>query len=152
MTSKRGNLYKDSLYYKCFNGGCEVSHHPFFKHFGIDFYDILNDEEVNIIIESKSNFVHINYSLDYYSDINIEKLFLKQDIIDKLKLSNVNDFSIKKYLNKRYQYNLDDFAWCDVKKQLYIFNTDKSGEYVMGLQIRNFNGGVKYLTYKYDTL
>jgi len=74
---KRGNLYMDSLSYKCYNGGCGI-----FK----DMYSILKDfrliDKVNQ--DEKSDILEVLHSRKekrktYYGDIDIS-LFFEEDI------------------------------------------------------------------------
>ena len=151
---KRGNLYLDSLSYKCYNGGCGVfkSLTYFMDDFG--FSDLLTgDERSEIISIAKENNVRrrVRSTVDHfisenYKDIIISREFLKE----KLGLTECTGL-IQKYLEDRNQRVDPKFLWDQSRRNLYVLNLTADEKSVIGLQIRNMSrktGSSKYYTYK----
>jgi hypothetical protein len=150
---KRGNLYVDSLSFKCYNGGCGV-----FK----DFINFLDDhglksslsheqiEEARNTISSKKSNRRFNEKIDVfllnnYKDVLIPRKFYKE----KLKLIEVPR-PIREYLEERHQVVDEKYLYSPFKKSLHILNLTSDKEYILGLQLRNMNKDAinKYFTYK----
>lgn len=156
---KRGNLYLDTLSYKCYNGGCGI-----FK----DMYNILKDfhlldkvdakEKSDILSvlqekrESRKSF-HSEIDISLFFEEDIKKYVIPREIfMQRMKLSDVKESKIEIYLTRRNQVPDEKFAWDPVKQRLYIFNLSREGN-IIGLQFRNMqygggSGGSKYYTYK----
>lgn len=154
---KRGNLYLNTLSYKCYNGGCGI-----FK----DFYGILKDFGISNQVDSdereeifkvlhegkekrKTSYGDIDISFFFEEDIK-KYIIPRQDFMTKLKLQEVKGSKIEIYLIRRNQIPDQKFAWDPVKQRLYLFNLSREGN-ILGLQFRNMkyggSGGSKYYTY-----
>lgn len=150
---KRGNLYIDSLSFKCYNGGCGI-----FK----DLLGFLYDHELNREltieqIEEAKNTISIKKSsrrisgkidvfiLDNYKDI----LISREDYKNKLGLIEIPK-NIVEYLRRRNQPIDSRYLFSPDKNSLHILNLTSDGNYVLGLQLRNMNKWAtnKYYTYK----
>jgi hypothetical protein len=151
---KRGNLYLDSLSFKCYNGGCGI-----FRDF-IGFlrdYKLVSDltidqiEEAKVTIEAKkpskrsfSGSVDF-FLLDNYRDIIIDRNFYR----DKLNLIELPG-TLTRYLESRNQTADERYLYAPDKKSLHILNLTSDKKYIIGLQMRNMNKWAtnKYFTYK----
>ena len=153
IRKKRGNLYTESLSFKCYNGGCGV-----FK----DFINLLDDhglknmlsidqiEEVkNLIVTNKSNrrvSAKIDvFLLENYRDVLIPREYYKS----KLNLIDL-PAPLQKYLTDRNQIPDEKYLYSPYKKSIHILNLTSDGKYILGLQLRNMNKNAvnKYFTYK----
>lgn len=152
---KRGNLYLNTLTYKCYNGGCGM-----YK----DLYSMLDDFHITSKLESsekKEIFEIINEGKErrrtIYADVDISLLFdtdfdkvviKRNDFVNDFGLQNVKGSKIERYLTRRNQPLDDRFAWDPIKEKLYLFNLTNKNE-ILGLQLRNMSKhGSKYYTYK----
>ena len=150
---KRGNLYVDSLAFKCYNGGCGI-----FK----DIIGLLSDNDLNgeltldqldearhtISIKKTNRRLSAKidvFLLENYRDIIITREYYKE----KLKLIEVPR-PIKEYLNSRNQYVDERYLYCPQKKSIHILNLTSDYKNILGLQLRNMNKNAynKYFTYK----
>lgn len=151
---KRGNLYLDTMSYKCYNGGCGVfkAFNFFLDDFG--FSDLLSVDEKSGIISisrEKSARRRIRNTVDFfisenYKDVIIEREYLKES----LDLIECKDH-IGKYLEERNQKIDSKFLWDPMRRNLYILNLTADEKNIIGLQIRNMSRKVnssKYFTYK----
>lgn len=154
---KRGNLFLDSLHFKCFNGGCGVFRDvlQFFEDWGvsddisadekISVYQILQDNKVNRISLQK-----VDLDLFFEKDIN-EYLVPREDLLKRMGWTNVEGTPAIPYLLGRYQTPDKRFAWDPHRKKLILFNLDSTENLILGMQTRRMNdnsSGSKYLTYK----
>lgn len=153
---KRGNFYLDTFNYKCYNGGCGVfkNSKDFFDDFSV--YDDLTYEEKldidKIIHENKKNRVtygKMDLSMFFESDIN-EISVKRSEFMKSLRLEEVKNSKILRYIERRYQEPDSRFAWDPKYENLYLFNT-LGEDNIIGLQLRRMNsikGSPKYLTYR----
>lgn len=159
---KRGNLYTDTLTYKCYNGGCEM-------HVGLlklvkdfDVMDVMTDGEKSSARETITNFMseskqtrmqRQDLSLDMMVSTDFPKMLVRRTkLIEKLGLSEILPGTfMHTYLRNRFQTVDKKFLVDTRKNRLYILNLDRSGEMVFALQTRQFGKavvtGAKYLTY-----
>lgn len=155
---KRGNLYLDTLSYKCYNGGCSIFKDgiSFFKDFK-KYGSLSQDEKSDIFSQIQSNREkRITRYGDFdvfeildgdFSDVMVPRDFLMK----KLGLSNVYGTEVEEYIRARNQVPDDKFLWDKNYKRLFILNMTKEKK-IIGLQTRNmepkYEGASKYLTYK----
>jgi len=152
---KRGNLYLDTLTYKCYNGGCGVfkNLNQFTRDFEIQ--SMLSSDEISEIAQiSRDSTIRkkIRNSLDYffaenYKDILVDREYLK----DKLGLMELKGTYGEKWLLERNHIPDSKFLWDPSRKNLYLLNLSGDETKVLGLQIRPVakkNSGSKYYTYK----
>lgn len=157
---KRGNLYTNGLYFKCYNGGCDkyTNLEWFLRNFNCD-DELSTDEltELNIYIQEErknSEFQSTSYkeaNLQKMVDAQWDKLLIpRSELMSKLRLWDIYDTSPQGvYLSKRLQKVDNKFAWDNYRKRLFIFNLDATGEWVFGLQVMPMDG--KPTTNKYKT-
>jgi hypothetical protein len=155
---KRGNLYYSTLYFKCYNGGCEVYR---------DLLGLLSDYGVTTMTESERaaaaeiigsarDAMHEKRSVRkevaydaVLSDELLSVMVPRQRIMEQLSLRDVAEWSpAGNYLVKRCQVLDHRFAWDWKYKRIWIFNMDRN-ENVLGLQVKPFgeNSLSKYKTY-----
>lgn len=159
---KRGNFYTNWLYFKCYNAGCEkyTDFIWFLKDF--DCYDELTeDEKVSArlsIDESKKTsrlgkMRSYELNVDAMSSMDFSKALIpRADMLKACKLYDIwSNHPIGVYLEKRQQKLGNKFAWDPKKQRLFIFNLDRSGDWIFGMQTRQFGEaektGAKYKTY-----
>jgi len=156
---KRGNLYPTTLRFVCYNGGCE-------KHSDVirmaEFFNIegvISDQEktsariqINTARETMmtERIRRSDLSLEAITNTDFASILVKR--ADLMKEANLQDVHPRShtgiYLEKRFQTIDKRFAWDQRKKRLFIFNLDRTGEWIFGFQTRQFdNGPAKYLTY-----
>lgn len=155
---KRGNLFWDSLYYHCYNDGCKkhMSLVRFLKTFGFKFSQnpesrfILDFISENLQIYSKikefdfDTFpelkdLGISYS-DFYAAYYARPIEYGTDGYNYLK-------------NRLLHKHLQDFAYNEYTKKLFILNTDINREKIIGFQIRNLgNQSDRYLTFNIERI
>jgi len=152
---KRGNLYIDTLTYKCYNGGCGVfkNLNQFTRDFEIQ--SLLSTDEISEIAEiSRSSTVRkkIKNSLDYFFTENYKDILVDRDELKSaLGLTEVKGTYGEKWLLERNHIADAKFLWDPSRKNLYLLNLSGDETKVIGLQIRPVvkkNGGSKYYTYK----
>ena len=150
---KRGNLYTESLSFKCYNGGCNIFRdlYSFLRDFKLD--GLVTPDQISEIIEigktkknAKKHAGSIDvFLLEVYKDIIPTREGLKKKL-DLIELP----FAAKEYLKKRYQDPDERFLWEPRKKSMFLLNLTANGEHVLGLQIKNMNKNAtnKYYTYR----
>jgi len=150
---KRGNLYVESLSFKCYNGGCNTFRdlYGFLKDFHLD--SLINPDQISEIIEigkTKRNARKQAGSIDVflleaYKDI----IPTREDLKNKLGLIEL-PYAAREYLKKRYQNPDERFLWEPRKKSMFLLNLTADAKYVLGLQIKNMykNATTKYYTYR----
>jgi hypothetical protein len=155
---KRGNLYLDTLSFKCYNGGCSIFKDgvSLLKDFGK--INSINANERNEIsqkirdnkekrITRYGNFDVFEVLGGDYSSVLVPRDYLKS----KLYLKEVKGTSMEAYLIERNQIPDSKFLWDQKGLRLFVLNLTNDGM-IVGLQTRNmrsnYNGGSKYLTYK----
>lgn len=151
---KRGNLYLDSLTYKCYNDGCSIFRNlnTFVRDFEIR--DMLTTDEISEISEmSRSTIARkkISNSLDFYFSKNYKDILVSRQILkDKLGLWEVKGTFAETWLNDRNQIPDARFLWDNKRKNIYLLNLSGDETSVIGLQVRNIvkKYGSKYYTYK----
>lgn len=151
---KRGNLYTDTLTYKCYNGGCGIFKplNSFVRDF--DLTDTLTTDEIAEIAEiSRSSVTRkkVRNSIDYffaqnYKDILVSREYLKS----KLGLKEVKGTFAEKWLVERNHLPDEKFLWDPNRRTLYLLNLSGDETLVLGLQIRPIvkKSNSKYYTYK----
>lgn len=151
---KRGNLYLDSLTYKCYNGGCEVFRNlnTFVRDF--EMKDILTSEERQEINElSKQSLTRkkVRNSIDFFFTKNYKDILITRETLkSRLNLIEVKGTFAEKWLNQRNHAADEKFLWDPYRKNLYLLNLSGDETCVIGLQVRNIvkKSGSKYYTYK----
>jgi hypothetical protein len=150
---KRGNLYVDSLSFKCYNGGCG----KFRDLIGFLFDHELARELTHEQIEEAKNTINLKktsrrvsasvdvFILENYRDV----LVSREDYKAKLKLIEVPR-PVQEYLVQRNQTVDEKYLYDPVKRSIHILNLTSDGKFILGLQLRNMNKNAvnKYYTYK----
>lgn len=154
---KRGNLFWDTLYYHCYNGGCNV-HKPlylFFEDFNVN---ILVDDKLAIldyIKKNKSKYTNNSDVLEFDFFKKLNELSVPIDLFYKI-TDTVPAFKSKEaiqILKQRLLINkLEYFSW--KKNKLFILNLTSDKKNVIGYQIRKISNddSCKYLTYHIERL
>jgi hypothetical protein len=145
---KRGNIYTETGFFKCYNCGKGRSLEGFLK----DFKKFLTTEELLLAreinesgkIERKPIDPMMLYDVDSLNKWSIER----STIEETFNLIPLDKTKIFIYLKKRLQPDLTKFSWNGDRQQLYIFNMIPNTTRVLGYQIRNFRSTPKYLTFK----
>ena len=160
LKKKRGNMYFASYHFKCYNGGCEryTDLLSLLEDYGVAVTDDERSVMRNIIGHARERSAELR---THRNEVAFEALFdeqlkdamiNRQELMDTLGLREIESWStIGNYLTKRLQKIDKRFAWDWKYKRLFIFNTNQSGDLVLGLQTRKFEskpGANKYLTYK----
>lgn len=162
VKKKRGNLYWNTLYYHCYNGGCNI-HRPlylFFKDFGYD--NIMDIDEKLFIIDYTKKFHPLN-NLCLNNGFEIELFEKLEELAIPLnvfyKVTNTQPIDINndgyKILKERYLlHKINYFAWNPYRNALYILNLTPNKKSVIGFSIRfiNSNENKRYLTYNIEKL
>ena len=145
---KRGNIYTQSFYYKCYNCGKYRNLAGFLKDFGRG----LDIEETLLANELQENSKPVARNVDPMVLHDVESLkrlsIERSDIEDKFKLVRLDNSKIFTYMQKRCQPDMTRFSWNHDAQQLYIFHMIPGTTRVLGYQIRNFVHRPKYLTFK----
>jgi len=154
---KRGNFYLDTLTYKCYNGGCGIFKDSISLFRDFDLYNQLTVDEISEISElinenkKKKRTIYGNVDINHFFDININDILIDRNyFVNQLKLIDVTNTRIEKYLRRRSQEIDNKFAWDPKRERLFLFNLSPNNK-IIGLQIRNMNNDkkmAKYLTYK----
>jgi len=150
VSRKRGNLYLDTLYYKCYNCGKYCSIFDFLKRFDISI-SIQERELISELMKEKS--FSFKGNTDDIEGIKDFLVLTKNDFIEKLRLVNVNyNATSRTYIEKR---KIPRKWWNNIYYNYghyYILNTlkFKDEEYVIGYTQRTTNMNYRYLqrTYK----
>jgi hypothetical protein len=150
---KRGNLYLDSLSFKCYNGGCGqfrdliglLYDHELSRELTIE---QLEEAKNTITLKKSNRRISANvdvFILENYRDVLVEREVYK----NKLKLIEVPR-PVREYLTSRNQMVDEKYLYCPIKKSIHILNLTSDGKYILGLQLRNMkkNAVNKYFTYK----
>lgn len=152
---KRGNLYLDTLTYKCYNGGCGIfkNLNQFTRDFEIQ--SMLSSDEISEIAEISRNSTirkKIRNSLDYFFAENYKDILVdREEFKEKLGLIETQGTYGEKWLKERNHIADDKFLWDPYRRNLYLLNLSGDEKKILGLQIRPVvkkNGGSKYYTYK----
>lgn len=144
LSSKRGNMYLESLSYHCFNCGVHMT----LKHFLEDFKDI-STIDIESLGKMDFSYHHVEKKIKDYNIFNLNDACLldKEDLMERLGFEST--LMIEGYLRKRMQYDFKKFAFDRKSNAVIIFNLTEDGK-VMGFQKRLLNKNVtnKYLSYK----
>ena len=152
---KRGNLYTDTLTYKCYNGGCGIfkNLNQFTRDFEIN--GMLSTDEIAEIAEISRNSTirkKIRNSLDYFFSENYKDILVgREEFKQALNLLEVKGTYGEKWLIERNHVPDDKFLWDSKRRNLYLLNLSGDETKILGLQIRPIvkkNSGSKYYTYK----
>lgn len=152
---KRGNLYLDTLTYKCYNGGCGVfkNLNQFTRDF--DIQSMLSSDEISEIAEISRNSTirkKISNSLDYFFSENYKDILIdREEFKEKLGLTELKGTYGEKWLLERNHIPDSKFLWDPKRRNLYLLNLSGDETKIIGLQIRPVvkkGGGSKYYTYK----
>jgi predicted RNA-binding Zn-ribbon protein involved in translation (DUF1610 family) len=145
---KRGNIYTDSLYFKCYNCGKYRGIEGFLRDFKVE----MSADEIVLSRKIQRNSISTNKTLDPMILLDKESLIRygieREDIELKNKLIPLDRSKIFIYLKKRLQPDMSRFSWSEERQQLYIFHIIPGTTRVLGYQIRNFRSQPKYLTFK----
>jgi hypothetical protein len=165
---KRGNVYKDGMWYKCYNSPCKTL--PIWKMLE-DFHEIGNFTDDELIFmkstadisgtKSKTTTAEVQAANQLAGFIALQQYaFPRSSIMTNMLFKEVttSDF-IMDYLKKRKQIpsiygDLNHFAYDKHNNALVIMNLDVSRLNVMGLQLRYFNpkNGIRFKSYNYGDL
>lgn len=156
-TKKRGNLFWNTLFYHCYNSGCNTHKalHDFLKDFGGG--DISGGDRIEII-----NFIKLTSGTRVSAKELEFDLFikLKELSIPKVKFYEMTDsrpivkngpgYNILK--ERLLIHRLDEFAFRE--NRLFILNLTNDKKNVIGYQIRKLNvkGANKYLTFTLESM
>lgn len=147
---KRGNLYLDNKFYKCFNCQKSVPLYKFFE----DFNNIIDITDAELLFLRSQNYKlnsNKNYSFDILDTELLNKYSLDRELIkDKYKfISSSKNNQALSYLKKRNLYNYDLFDFNEEHNAIMIYNSNKDDK-VIGMVSRTLNPKFtnKYLTYK----
>ncbi len=151
---KRGNLYTDTLTYKCYNGGCGIFRNlnQFVRDF--DMQSLLSSEEIGEIAEiSRSSVARkkIRNSIDYFFTENYKDVLIPRDVFkERLGLEEVKGTYAEKWILARNHSPDVKFLWDPKRKNLYLLNLTGDDQSILGIQIRPIvkKGSSKYFTYK----
>jgi len=153
---KRGNLYWDTLYYKCYNDGCQkyTSVIDFLKNFDENIDDLKRFKLLRYIKENHVEIAHAK-SLDFEKFEILNSLGLTLDQFYKAYWArpiNKHMYRVYPYLRSRLLINrLHYFAWDPKRLRLFILNLNHRRDKVLGLQISYLGSNPKYKTAKYIT-
>jgi hypothetical protein len=144
------------MWFRCYNCDKRVDGLTFFQDYGVD---ITDSEALAIkvqLMEAAQN-KHTNraekadVSAALLGGSDFSKILVPRDeIVRAMSLWEIKPNSPQGvYLTKRRQRLDETFAWDNYRRRLFIFNTDLSGQYVFGVQTRDFaeKTANKYLTY-----
>lgn len=151
---KRGNLYLDTLTYKCYNGGCGVfkNLNQYVKDF--DIQSSLTMEEISEIAEISRSTVarkKVRNTLDYFFSENYKDiLILRNEFKNRLGLLEVKGTFAEKWILDRNHIPDSKFLWDPKRKSLYLLNLSGDDSKILGIQIRPIvrKSHSKYFTYK----
>lgn len=163
VNKKRANIYKDNpLYLVCFNEGCRSSITKLFSDFKVDI-DLAKKQEIYEYAESNIKFdrkkeIYIPSHLDKLMDINEITNFFNthpEHQISKFKPIQNNSAAYQYLKFDRLIDNFEniyeaDFRLTDKWTEKVIVILNKSGNKVLGFQIRNLKSGIKRLFKVYN--
>ena len=154
---KRGNLYVDSLSFKCYNGGCGQFRDLIGFLYDYDLSRALTVEQIeeakNTISSKKTN-RRISGKIDVFLLENYKDVIIPRDLYkEKLNLIEIPRV-VKDYLYNRNQTVDNRYLYSPDKKSLHILNLTSDSEHILGLQLRNMNKWAvnKYFTYNKDII
>jgi predicted RNA-binding Zn-ribbon protein involved in translation (DUF1610 family) len=142
---KRGNLYLDSLKYKCFNCGIYKN----IKNLFLDFNSINENEFFEYESINKFEKKKVKYNLIDF-DFLSKNLPSKNDIKNFYNFKDIETTNFKTYLNKRKIFQYENFVFDEFTKSIVILNlvNDK----VLGFSKRTTGKFKKYYIYKFSKI
>lgn len=162
---KRGNVYIKWGVFKCYNGGCEkyTTVLRMLGDFGVE--NILKEGEataLRLIVQDgmkadrvASRIRSYEMNVDAMTGTDFSKVLIRRsDIMRAAKLWEIWPTSpAGRWLEMRGQTLDTRFAWDNWKKRIFIFNLDKTGEWVFSMQTTLLDRtkatpGPKYKTYR----
>jgi len=158
--NKRGNLFWDSLFFHCYNDGCNkhINLKGFLKTFGFNFS---RNPDSKFIIDYIDNNEH-EYSnskikeFDYGSFPELQELGISfEDFYATYHARPIEkDSEGYNYLKGRLLHKqTQDFAYNEYGKKLFVLNTDVKREKIIGFQIRNLGkANDKYLSFNIERI
>jgi len=163
---KRGNIYKDGLWFKCYNSPCKTA--PVWK-FLEDFYEISNFSADEIIfLKSQADLSATSLKGDRKAAtanqlggfIGLQEYgFPRAAVMTNMMLKEVHTTDwVVDYLKSRRQLpsiygDLNHFAYDRHNNALVIMNLDITRTKVMGLQLRYFKPkNIRFRSYNYGDL
>jgi hypothetical protein len=156
----RGNLFWDSLFYHCYNDGCNkhISLKNFLKTFGFNFS---RNPESKFILDYIDNNER-DYSnskiheFDYGSFPELQELGISfKDFYATYHAKPIEKYDDGyNYLKGRLLHKQsEDFAYNTYGNRLYVLNTDVKREKIIGFQIRNLGkSNDKYLSFNIERI
>lgn len=161
---KRGNVYSMTGGFKCFNGGCEKYTSVLYMLKDFDCMSELKPgEEVALKLIMKegqgasrtaSKIRAYEMNVDAMTGTDFSKVLIRRDdFMRAVKLWEIYPNSpCGTYLRMRGQVLDQKFAWDNWKKRIFIFNLDKTKEWIFSMQVtyldRSNVVGSKYKTYR----
>jgi hypothetical protein len=155
---KRGNLFWDSLYYHCYNDGCNkhISLAGLLKAHGFSF---TKNPEGKFILDFIEEGEHTHskvtsFDFDTFPELK-ERGITYDDFYATYYARPIEEGDEGfNYLKSRLLHKQPrDFAYNSYNKKLYILNTDNKREKIIGFQIRNLgNQNDKYLTFNLERI
>jgi hypothetical protein len=151
---KRGNLYLDTLTYKCYNGGCGVfkNLNQYTRDFEIQ--NMLSTDEIAEIAEiSRSSVARkkIRNSIDFFFTENYKDVLIPREVFkERLELEEVKGTFAEKWILNRNHSPDAKFLWDPRRKNLYLLNLTGDDSFILGIQMRPIvkKSSSKYFTYK----
>lgn len=161
---KRGNMYVNRLSFKCYNGGCDkYTDLEWFLRNWDQIHRLTDEELTGLKISIQEKKLSGEYERQAVLDANLQlmveakwdRLLVRRDeLMKRMKLWDIREGSPQwTYLTKRMQRVDAKFAWDNWRKRLFVFNLDKTGEWVFGLQTKQMDDpNAKYKTYPIDKI
>jgi len=160
-TKQRGYFYFDTMKYHCFNGDCIAKYWGalyFFKRLGISVGNTDHIKEIGEIMKNtRRSRAHMTLqnSSEYFKFLHDNSIRLDK-IIKSYGLRKWNSYDwSKQFIKDRLLSNKKDELYFRVnkwkKREVWILNTIGDDK-VVGLQIKNMDGGPKYLTKDFSKL
>lgn len=154
---KRGNLFWDSLYYHCYNDGCNkhISLIGLLKNYGFNFTQHPESKFIFDFVD-KVEYTHskvVSFDFDIFPEL--KKYGITYDEFYATYYARpIEEGDGLNYLKSRLLHKqIKDFAYNNYNKKLYILNTDIKNEKIIGFQIRNIdNQSNKYLTFNIERI
>jgi hypothetical protein len=148
LNKKRCCIYLDTLSYYCFNCSASGNLIYFFKHFGIDSYDLLDLEKINLEITNKpkQTIIDIFEKSDLTIIQELKSILIPYNEIIKLYdlIDPIGDAKLE--ILKRNLITNDKLKSSKDGNKLYILNTIKIENelYISYINIKNINSKFKY--------
>lgn len=148
---RRGNIYTDSWFYKCYNCGISRPVDVFFEELSneldLDFDSIDKNLYRNLRLNAASFIQKNQYDALKKNDIN-KYLFPLEEIEKKFNWTPIsNHFKIKKYLNERLLFDMNLFRYDEKDSSIVILNMDWGEKHLLSFSKRFFTFSTRYLQY-----